>query len=194
MKQNNRDKVLKTAGELFLKHGYNGVSIRQIASKANLTTGAVYFHFKNKKEIYNTICSESVVILIDKFKKGSSKKRNPQQKLISTYDSFMAFYYDNRDHYNLLMEYKAEYNAGEGKNEIIEKITELLDLMKKIIQSSMDDGVYRRMDAFKLTLFLAAVAEGMLQYKKLGIVDAMSITDDEFRSFMIDVISKGIVS
>ena len=51
MRKNNRQHILDIARKLFLEYGYNGISIRNIAKKAKLTTGAIYFHFKNKKEI-----------------------------------------------------------------------------------------------------------------------------------------------
>ena len=68
MRKNNRDRILKTARQLLPRYGYNGVSIRAIAEKARLTTGAIYFHFKDKKDIYRTICFEAIDMLISNFR------------------------------------------------------------------------------------------------------------------------------
>ena len=44
-----------------------------------------------------------------------------------------------------------------------------------------------------LPVLLAAVTEGMLQLKKLGVFDYMKISDAEFRKFMGDTMGKGIL-
>ncbi len=193
MRRNNREKIIKTARLLFPKYGYNGISIRAIASKAKLTTGAIYFHFKNKKDIYKTICFEAIDILVDKFKAGSKGEKTPLQKLISTFDSYIDFFYRYRDHYNILMEFKADYECrNTTKNEIANRMLELIDLMSELIDVCIDEGYLREVDSKKLSFLFASIAEGMLQYKKLGLMDSMEISDSEFREFMLETIWRGI--
>ncbi len=195
MPDNKRNKILKIARKLFLLHGYNGVSIRTIASKANLTTGAVYFYFTNKREIYKTICLEAIEVLYDKLKKDIDSRETPQQKLISTYDTFISFFYENRDHYNLLMEYKAAYNSEKDmqNDEISIKMKKLMEMMASAFQEGERKKIFRDIDPLKVSLLLATVAEGMLQYKKLGILDSIDVSDKDFRVFMTEVIGNGIL-
>lgn len=49
--EGNKEKILKTAIELFSKHGYEKTSIRDITRKSGISTGSLYFHFRNKKDI-----------------------------------------------------------------------------------------------------------------------------------------------
>lgn len=191
---NNKERILAVSRQLFLHHGYNGISIRKIASKARLTTGAIYFHFKNKRDIYETICLEALDMLTGKFRAVMGKKERIPHKLISTFDSYLSFYYNNRDYYNILMEYKAEYGAeGEGgKEDITRKMKELLAIVMETIQRGIDGGDFRETNPLLLAMFLAAVGEGMLQYKKIGLLSSMKIEDREFRKFIADVIGRGI--
>lgn len=195
MRKNNRDRILKTARQLLPRYGYNGVSIRAIAEKARLTTGAIYFHFRDKKEIYRTICFEAIDTLISNFREGIRRRKTPSQKLISTFDSYIDFFYNNRDHYNILMEYKANYHPdGSGHDlEIARRMSEMTDLMEETIRTGVKDGSFREVDPRMLALLLAAVTEGMLQLKKLGVFDYLKISDAEFRKFMGDTMGKGIL-
>jgi AcrR family transcriptional regulator len=195
MRKNNRDRILKTARQLLPRYGYNGVSIRAIAEKARLTTGAIYFHFKDKKEIYRTICFEAIDALIDRFREGIRSRKTPSQKLISTFDSYIDFFYNNRDHYNILMEYKAHYHTdGNGHDlEIARKMSEMTDLMEETIREGCRDGSFRDVDPRMLALLLAAVTEGMLQLKKLGVFEYLKISDAEFRKFMGNTMGRGIL-
>jgi len=195
MRPNNREAILKTARKLFLKYGYSGISMRTIAAEAKLTTGAVYFHFKNKKDIYKTICIEATEILIRKFKDATARQEMPQNKLISTYDAFISFFNENKEHYNLLMEYKSAYDSGDDteNDEIVAQMRLLMSIMAETITQGIDQDIYRDVDPVKLSLLLASVTEGMLQYKKMGIFDAINVSDREFRTFMADIIGTGIL-
>ena len=50
-----RDILLKAAKEEFIKNGYCKASLRTICSKAGVTTGALYFFFENKAELFAAI-------------------------------------------------------------------------------------------------------------------------------------------
>jgi AcrR family transcriptional regulator len=50
-KENRYNTILKAAEELFHKKGFNQTSIDEIADLAEVSTGAVYFYFKNKDDL-----------------------------------------------------------------------------------------------------------------------------------------------
>jgi AcrR family transcriptional regulator len=55
---NRKQAIVDIATELFLKQGYKGTSIRQIADAVGVTEAAIYYHFKDGKrellrEIFN---------------------------------------------------------------------------------------------------------------------------------------------
>jgi AcrR family transcriptional regulator len=195
MRKNNRDTILKTARQLLPRYGYNGISIRAIAARARLTTGAIYFHFKDKKEIYRTICFEAIDSLIKNIREGIQSRRTPSQKLISTFDSYINFFCENRDQYNVLMEYKALYHPDEKDHdlEIARKMCEMTDLMEDTIRTGTREGTFRDVDPRLLAVLLAALAEGMLQLKKMGVFDYLKISDRDFRKFMGDTTGRGIL-
>ncbi len=194
MRKNNRQHILDIARKLFLEYGYNGISIRNIAKKAKLTTGAIYFHFKNKKEIYSTICIEAINTLHRLFSDGIKLRKTPAQKLISTYDSYLKFYYEFHDYYNVLTEYRAEYDDEPDpyKDEIQKQNLSIQKLMADIFKDGVNQGDFKDLDPKMVAFFLSAVAEGMLQFKKLGVMDAAGITDNKFREFMKIIVGQGI--
>jgi AcrR family transcriptional regulator len=195
MRKNSREKILETARSLFPRYGYNGISIREIAAKAKLTTGAVYFHFKNKKDIYKANGLEAIDILINKFRDGLTQKNTPNQKLISTFDSYLSFFEENRDYYNILMEAKADYSIEDQDfQNIAAKFQELIEVSTEPIRMGIQDRTFREVDPQMLSMLLAAVTEGMMQYKKMGMLEIMNISDTDFRNFMADIIGNGIQS
>ncbi|MFJ4920595.1 ScbR family autoregulator-binding transcription factor [Streptomyces sp. NPDC088725] len=46
-----RGAILVAAAELFAEHGFPDVTIKNVADRAELTKGAIYFHFANKEAL-----------------------------------------------------------------------------------------------------------------------------------------------
>lgn len=55
-KQDTKQIILDTALELFSKKGYSAVSIRDISGKIGIKESAIYYHFKNKQDIFDVLC------------------------------------------------------------------------------------------------------------------------------------------
>lgn len=49
-----RNKIIETAINEFAEHGYESANINDIASKAEVSVGAMYKYFKNKEDLYLT--------------------------------------------------------------------------------------------------------------------------------------------
>lgn len=50
-----KEKILMTALQLFARDGYEAVSVRNIAEELGMTKGALYRHYKNKRDIFDSI-------------------------------------------------------------------------------------------------------------------------------------------
>jgi len=48
--------ILKIAKKIFGKKGYNDTSVEDILSELQMTKGALYHHFSNKREIFFEVC------------------------------------------------------------------------------------------------------------------------------------------
>ncbi len=56
-KEKTRAKVIETARILFNRHGFQKVTIDMVMTKAGLTRGGFYNHFKNKEELFSEAVS-----------------------------------------------------------------------------------------------------------------------------------------
>ena len=50
-----RRAILASALTIFSQHGYNATTLEQIARAADVTRGAVYWHFANKADLYGAL-------------------------------------------------------------------------------------------------------------------------------------------
>lgn len=50
-----REKILETAKNLFVNQGYHGMSMREISEALGVSKAALYYHFKDKEELFLAI-------------------------------------------------------------------------------------------------------------------------------------------
>ncbi len=55
-----REKLIESAKAEFMEKGYNKASLRSICGKAGVTTGALYFFFEDKADLFRAIVSKLV--------------------------------------------------------------------------------------------------------------------------------------
>ena len=55
-----RELIREAAKRVFLARGLSAASVREIALQAGYTTGAIYFHYASKEEIYADVLSASL--------------------------------------------------------------------------------------------------------------------------------------
>jgi AcrR family transcriptional regulator len=68
--------ILETALELFSKRGYTAVSIRDICKEVGIKESTIYYHFKNKQDILDSLTA--------RFQERTQKLVNPfEQEMFS---------------------------------------------------------------------------------------------------------------
>lgn len=55
-----RAQIIAAAKCVFAERGINGTSLREIARRANVTTGAIYYYFENKNDLLIQVMSDTV--------------------------------------------------------------------------------------------------------------------------------------
>jgi AcrR family transcriptional regulator len=100
-KQDVRNKILDAARELFIKQGYEAVTMRQIAQKIAYTPTAIYFHFKDKEHLMSELCAIDFLKLARHFNQLAHEK-DPLGRLQKMAFAYMDFGLKNPNHYRLL--------------------------------------------------------------------------------------------
>lgn len=52
-----RERVLKTAAQVFAEKGYAGTTMRTVAERASLQAGSLYYHYRSKEELIEAVLS-----------------------------------------------------------------------------------------------------------------------------------------
>jgi AcrR family transcriptional regulator len=67
--------ILDTSQLLFAEHGYDGVSVEEIAHEAGLTKGALYHHFASKRAIFDALVDQLQGQIAEQLSQAPTDKR-----------------------------------------------------------------------------------------------------------------------
>jgi len=188
------ERILRAGGKLFLKKGYANTTMRDICQRAELSTGAVYFYFTGKDEIYTNICEESFHVLLDMFRNAVKDLPSPMDRLNELKKTYLKFYTTCHDRWLLLT--SGFRNAGLS-HELMERI-EQLDVQtlsvphETIIDLLEEKGLAQKYDSMEITIALWASIEGLLTIHNQGYFKNTQLTLDQLVDTQLDIFLKGL--
>lgn len=71
-----KENILMTALRLFSQDGYEAVSVSKIAGELGMTKGAIYKHYKNKRDIFDSIFERVCQLDIERSKKAGVPEKD----------------------------------------------------------------------------------------------------------------------
>jgi Transcriptional regulator len=90
-----KENILHTALRLFARDGYEAASVSDIAGELGITKGALYKHYKNKQDIFNSIVERMYQIDAERAKKFEVPEetfdRSPEAYRNTDMDKITAF-------------------------------------------------------------------------------------------------------
>lgn len=131
--QETRERLLKSAKKEFSEKGYMKASLRKICSQAGVTTGALYFFFQDKEDLFGALVEEPIKgiydILYRHFDEESEMLEQPLKYVHEDGDhdrfaeALVRHLYDNYDAFILLLK-KSQGSRYEG---FIDDVTTFLE-------------------------------------------------------------------
>lgn len=116
--------IIDAARQVFLTKGVSRTSMEQIAAKAGVTRGAIYWHFTNKKELFSAMREQVFLPLIDRIDENLQLE-NADDPL----DQLMQFLNGTLETLNESLETRQTYEILMIKCEYVDDLTEVLDQM-----------------------------------------------------------------
>lgn len=84
-----RDRILDAAEELFIQRGYDGVSINDVARGAGAAKGLIFYYFKNKEDLFDSVMDRYYAqhsrAIIEGFSGGGASTRERIHSVIDAY-------------------------------------------------------------------------------------------------------------
>jgi AcrR family transcriptional regulator len=87
--------ILKTASRIFGQNGFENALLDEIAVKAHVAKGTIFYYFKNKDELFSALIEEGINILVGEITSIKRQTGSPQQKLERVIEYHFSFFQEH---------------------------------------------------------------------------------------------------
>lgn len=152
-RQQKADSIIDAAEEVFFRQGYAEAKMEDVAKKAGMSKGSLYFYFSSKEDLYMAISYRALQMLIDIYHKAIADHRDKPgfQRVMATFRGYLAFSEKYFHYHEALFNYMSlirEQSAG-GTKQLSEnlqnslyfaKIQDLHNLPVKLVVQEIEAG------------------------------------------------------
>jgi len=169
-REERRMQIRNAARGLLISKGLAATSINQIAKKAELGVGTIYFYYRSKEELFAALQQEGLELLAGKIAEASKRGKDPADKVKRTAMAYLRFSEENKDYFDIMNYFLAspeEILAPELKKEVDERVNGTLLFVQDIIQEGRSTGVFTNVDPRRASIMLWGALHGLIQFRKM---------------------------
>jgi AcrR family transcriptional regulator len=142
-KQEVKDLILDAARKLFVREGYENVSMRKIADKIEYSPATIYTYFKDKDEILDCLCEETFLKLhVESLATMHLMKGDSLETLKHGLETYIRFGIEHPDHYIVTFVLRAApYESPEHRETRKAKAgQQCFGDMRNLVKRCMEEG------------------------------------------------------
>jgi len=191
---NARERILIAAGELFAEHGFDGVSVADIAAASGISTGLVYYHFKDKQSLYETSITEGLKLLEDAGMRALSGDAPAAEKIRGFVADYMALMEEHAAVMHTLIRGVSDLTGPAPRN-LLRRSAAALDQIESVIADGVADGSFGPVDPRLAALSLFALVNTPIVVRGLEstIQRELQLSTAEQAAFVSCLFLNGIV-
>jgi len=106
-KDETQARIMAASMELFATRGYEGTSISQIAARAGISRGAVFWHFGSKAALFKEACKRFFIPFWREVER-SLESLGPRERVLALFDMYEEFTSNNRETIQALVRWVLE--------------------------------------------------------------------------------------
>lgn len=168
--QARREQILSAARRCFIENGYHPTRMDDIARAAGLSKGGVYFHFKSKQEVFESLVSEEFEASVTFLEKVVSEERPVADKMQAIAGHYMQYFSQAPDAPRFFIVMGEMALRDEALAAQLQKMQlTFIDYIAKLVKQGMDEGFLREVDDRAVAALLKALLDGVEGLTALGV-------------------------
>lgn len=178
--------ILLTASRLFMEHGYEAVSLQQIASLCQVTKASIYYHFSSKPELFTIAITRMMAMGMKQTTLRLDEPGTLQERLVNVAAAKMR--HAHVDTETMMREAETYLNA-EQLAQIRDAEKQIFDVLATHFQREMDLGYFRKANS----MLLAQAFTSLLMLANREDVRHMHSTITELAEELVELFMNGAV-
>lgn len=172
-----REAIMDTALVLFVEHGYDATTIKQIAGGADTAEGNLYRHFENKQDLAQKIFLECAEKFEDKLDESIRGKKDPFDKLNGVIRGIYEFAKDFSTEFEYIM--RLHIRSKVIDREILRSPMPR-NVIERVVREGVSEEIFRNVEPTLVAGWLVGmVQKGVFVYqRKLSPIDYEDIINE----------------
>jgi AcrR family transcriptional regulator len=165
-----RSQILASARVVFLEKGFVDARIDDVARRASLSKGAVYFYFPSKRDLFMALVQEeheNTYFFLDRAEKD---ERPAAVKLLDLGRRYLDYFAGGRTPPRFFLMMCEQSLRDEELREEVQAIhVRFVDAAARIFAQGMAEGTFRQMDPVAIAQMLKAMIDGLAGQSAIGV-------------------------
>lgn len=165
-----RAQILRAARSVFVEKGYLAARVEDVAKRARLSKGAVYFYFASKHELFLALVREEHETTYSFLDQAEHDDRPAAVKLIDLGQRYLDYFAGLKTppRFFLMMSEQA-IRDEEIREEIVAVHARFVDAATRVLAQGMAEGTFRELDPLALAQILKALIDGFAGEAAIGV-------------------------
>ncbi|MEM9426981.1 MAG: TetR/AcrR family transcriptional regulator [Pseudomonadota bacterium] len=164
---NTKDDLRNHARQLFAEHGYEGVSMRDIAAAVGIRQSAIYNHFPSKQHLLVDLMVSHMEQLLDAMRAAVGTSGTAAEQL-AAFAQFHVTYHIDQPEDTFLAYMELRSLGPEGRAAIVPLRNAYEARLRQIIEAGARDGVFKVADVALVVRAILAMLTGVTVWFRDG--------------------------
>jgi AcrR family transcriptional regulator len=160
-KQELRQTILSAAAGLFLEHGYERFSLRQVAERIGYSPTTIYLYFRNKEDLLFTVVEEGFVRFGKQLEAALIGVDDPWEQVGALGRAYITFGVENPAYYQMMFVQRTDFLWQSQEGESQPRLA-AFQILRQTVQRAIDANVLRAGNADDYSDLLWAVTHGIV--------------------------------
>ena len=194
-------KIKKAAVREFALYGFEGARVDRIAQKAKINKAMIYYHYRGKENLYETVLSDVLSTILLRVTEKMSDDKSPNEQLELIINEYIDFIQTvDQDFIKMMLRELSSGGKYFKKLMLPGVILPMMKIVQEIISSGMKRGIFKEINP--QYTFLLAIGSIMffnalritLQDTDIGKLLFPGDAFDKFKINLLDILKTGILA
>jgi AcrR family transcriptional regulator len=169
-----KETILSAATVFFAEKGFNATSMSELSKATGVAEGTIFYHFKNKTDLYNSVLAELKEEIVSEFTRFFEEQEYETglEMMEGAICCYMALAGSMENRFLIIHRHDAYELAKENTTcrEHLEGIYNcFVDIFERAIRAGQKDGSIGRTSARNAALIVLGMADGLVRLNTYGL-------------------------
>jgi AcrR family transcriptional regulator len=165
-----RNQILRAARAVFIAKGFLAARVEDVAKRAGLSKGAVYFYYSSKRELLLALVQEEHENTYSFLDQAEKDRRPAAVKLLDLGQKYLDYFAGLKSPPRFFMMMCEQAIRDEEIREEVQAVHQrFVDAVTRIIAQGIAEGTFRDTDPIAVSQMLKSMIDGMAGQSSIGI-------------------------